>query len=129
MTWPIGYVVVVVVVGWCTFFAAVAPRRPHLMARASWVFGMVVNEVPFLAMYLLVASTALAAVEGDLGTTGGRVTAGAAVVVAAGLVVVAWRGVRSDRSVRRAWWRGSARTGGGAWTRRYGGTVPGPGSC
>ncbi|MFF2268793.1 alpha/beta hydrolase [Cellulosimicrobium cellulans] len=102
MTWPIGYVVVVAVVGWCTFFAVVAPRRPHVLARASWIFGMVVNEVPFLAIYLVVASTALAAVEGDLRTTGGRVTAGAAVVVTAGLVVVAWRGIRSDRSVRRA---------------------------
>src|SRR5699024_3735906 len=71
-----------------------------------WRFGMVINEVPFLAIYLLVASTALAAVEGDLHGPVGRIAAGGAVVVLAGLAVASWRGIRTDRAVDRALARG-----------------------
>jgi len=112
--------IAVAILAWCTFFACVAPRRPHLMARSSWLFGMIVNEVPFLAVYFLIASTALAASEGDLDSTGGRVAAGCSAVVLTGLVVVAWRGVLSDRAVARALDHGL----GVGWRRRV--TVPLP---
>ncbi|MDT0156210.1 alpha/beta hydrolase [Microbacterium sp. ARD32] len=102
MTWPIGYLITVTILAWCTFFACVAPRRPNLLAKSSWLFGMIVNEVPFLAAYFLIASTALAASEGDLRSAPGRVAAVFAAVVLAGLVVIAWRGIRSDRAVARA---------------------------
>ncbi|ROS75497.1 alpha/beta hydrolase [Cellulomonas sp. PhB143] len=102
MTLPWGYLVTVGLVGWCTFFAVVAPRRPHPVAMMSWWFGLVVNEVPFLAIVLLVASTVLAAAEGDLDPVGARVAAAVAAVVVLGLAVAAWRGVRSDRAVGRA---------------------------
>nr|WP_274636986.1 alpha/beta hydrolase [Microbacterium bovistercoris] len=106
MTWPVGYVVTVAIVAWCTFFACVAPRRPNLLAKSSWLFGMIVNEVPFLAIYFLIASTVLAASEGDLDSLAGRGAAGIAGLVIVGLVIVAWRGARSDRAVERALDRG-----------------------
>ncbi|MEQ6897385.1 alpha/beta hydrolase [Microbacterium sp. KR10-403] len=102
MTWPIGYIITVVIVGWCTFFAVVAPRRPNLLAKMSWFFGMVVNELPFLAILFLLAATALAAAEGDLASPAGRITGAVALLVIVGLVVAAWRGVLSDRAVRAA---------------------------
>ncbi|WP_223627286.1 alpha/beta hydrolase [Microbacterium sp. EST19A] len=106
MNWPIGYVVAVVLVAWCTFFAVVAPRRPRQLAMMSWWFGQVINEVPFLGILFLVASSALAAAEGDLDSPGGKITAGAAAVVIAGLVIAGWQGVRSDRVVGQALGKG-----------------------
>ncbi|BDZ39457.1 alpha/beta hydrolase [Microbacterium suwonense] len=120
MTWPVGYIITVVVLAWCTFFASAAPRRPDLLAKSSWFFGMVINEVPFLAIYFLIASTALAASEGDLDSPSGRIAAGFAGVVLAGLVIVAWRGVRSDRAVARALDRGL----GAGWRGRVTSPLP-----
>ncbi|GIG68120.1 alpha/beta hydrolase [Phytomonospora endophytica] len=102
MELPIGYLVGVAIVAWCAFFAVIAPRRPRPLAGMTFWFGMVVNEVPFHAAYLLIASTALAAAEGDLGSAGGKASAAVAALVLGALAVVAWRGVRSDRAVARA---------------------------
>lgn len=99
---PIGYVVTTALVAWCTFFAAVAPRRPRPLGSMSFWFGLVLNEVPFLGLYVLLGATALAAVQGDLGSPGARATAGVAAATAAGLAVCAWRGLRADRAVGRA---------------------------
>ncbi|WP_234313736.1 alpha/beta hydrolase [Streptomyces sp. NBRC 109706] len=68
----------------------------------SFWFGMLINEVPFLGIYFLVASTALAAAQGDLQTTGARMTVAVAALATIGLTVSAWRGVRSDVAVGRA---------------------------
>lgn len=102
MTWPVGYMITVAIAAWCTFFALAAPRRPNLLAKSSWLFGMIINEVPFLAGLFLIASTVLAALESDLEMLPGRIAAGAAGAVLVGLCVVAWRGVRSDRAVDEA---------------------------
>ncbi|MDN5744137.1 MAG: alpha/beta hydrolase [Nocardioidaceae bacterium] len=102
MSVPVGYVVTVVLAAWCTFFAVVAPRRPGPVARMSWLFGFLINEMPFLGIYYLVASTGLAAAEGDLDSRAGKITAGLAVITIAGLAVSAWWGVRSDRAVEHA---------------------------
>lgn len=102
MAIPVGYVVTVAILAWCTFFSVVAPRRPGPLAKLSFLFGMVLNEVPFLGILLAVASTALAAAQGDLDSTVARATAGAAAVVTVGLAVAAWRGVRADQAVARA---------------------------
>lgn len=102
MAAPLGYVVTVAIVAWCTFFAVVAPLRPQFLAKLSWYFGLVINEVPFLAIYFLGAATVLAVVEGDLDSSVGRITAGVAAVAIAGLVVSAWRGIRSRRVVDQA---------------------------
>lgn len=102
MCMPIGYLFAVALLTWCTFFAVVAPRRPRPLASMSFWFGLAINEVPFVGMYLLVASTALAAEEGDLESAGSKVVAVVAAVTIAGLAVSAWRGVRTDRAIRRA---------------------------
>ncbi len=99
---PIGYLVTVAILAWFTFFAVVAPRRPQRLARLSFWCGMVPNEVPFLGIYLLVASTALAAAQGDLRSTGARAIVALGVVVGVGLAFAAWRGVRTNRVVGRA---------------------------
>ncbi|MER5689561.1 alpha/beta hydrolase [Streptomyces sp. NPDC002205] len=102
MDMPMGYVATTALFAWCTFFAVVAPRRPRPLATMSFWFGLGLNEVPFVGIYVLVASTALAAAEGDLESPGAKVTAAVAAVVTVGLAVSAWRGLRTDRVVGRA---------------------------
>ncbi|MER7812019.1 alpha/beta hydrolase [Streptomyces sp900116325] len=99
---PMGYVVTTALLTWCTFFAVVAPRRPRPLATMSFWFGMVLNEVPFLGMFAVVASTALAAGQGDLESPAGKVTAAVALATIPGMAVSAWRGLRTDQVVGRA---------------------------
>ncbi|MFF5279722.1 alpha/beta hydrolase [Streptomyces sp. NPDC000133] len=99
---PMGYVVTTALLTWCTFFAVVAPRRPRPLATMSFWFGMVLNEVPFLGMFAVVASTALAAGQGDLESPASKVTAAVALATIPGLAVSAWRGLRTDQVVGRA---------------------------
>ncbi|MFJ2093509.1 alpha/beta hydrolase [Streptomyces sp. NPDC087901] len=102
MAMPMGYVATTAFLTWCTFFAVVAPRRPRALASLSFWFGLVLNEVPFLGIFALLASTTLAAAQGDLESTGAKVTAAVAAVAAIGLAVSAWRGLRTDQAVGRA---------------------------
>lgn len=102
MALPMGYVGSTALISWCTFFAVVAPRRPSPLANMSFWFGLILNEVPFIGLYVLVGSTALAAGQGDLRSPGAKVTAAVAAVAAAGLAVSAWRGLRTDRVVGQA---------------------------
>lgn len=97
-----GYVVTTALLTWCTFFAVVAPRRPRPLATMSFWFGMVLNEVPFLGMFAVVASTALAAGQGDLESPASKVTAAVALATIPGMAVSAWRGLRTDQVVGRA---------------------------
>ncbi len=99
---PMGYVATTALLAWCTFFAVVAPRRPRPLAGMSFWFGLILNEVPFVGIYVLVGSTALAAAQGDLQSPGAKVTAAVAAVATAGLAVSAWRGVQTDQAVGRA---------------------------
>ncbi|MFD4226684.1 hypothetical protein [Streptomyces sp. NPDC058545] len=62
-------------------------------ATLSFWFGLGLNEVPFVGIYVLVASTALAAAEGDLESPGAKVAAAVAAIVTVGLAVSAWRGL------------------------------------
>jgi hypothetical protein len=102
MAIPIGYVATTAFLAWCTFFAVVAPRRPRPLATLSFWFGMVLNEVPFLGILALIASTDLAAAQDDLGSTTAEVTVAVAAVTTAGLAVSAWQGVHADQAVARA---------------------------
>ncbi|MEU1365775.1 alpha/beta hydrolase [Streptomyces sp. NPDC005803] len=102
MTMPMGYVGTTAFLAWCTFFAVVAPRRPQPLARLSFWSGMVLNEVPFLGILALTASTALAAAQGDLGSAGAKATVVVAAVTALGLAVAARRGLHTDQVVGRA---------------------------
>jgi acetyl esterase/lipase len=102
MSMPVGYMVTTTFFAWCTFFAVVAPRRPRPLGTLSFWFGLGLNEVPFVGIYVLLASTALAAAQDDLDSPAARVTATVAAVAVVGLAVSAWRGLRTDQVVGRA---------------------------
>jgi acetyl esterase/lipase len=100
---PIGYLVTVAFVAWCTLFALAPPRpRRSSLSNNSYWFGFLLNELPFVAFYWLLASTLLAFGQGDLGSPGGWVAFGVAVLTTVGLVVVAWRGLRAGPAVDHA---------------------------
>jgi acetyl esterase/lipase len=105
---PIGLLVPVVLVGWGTFCALTCRRRLGALARVP---ALVTNELPFLGAYLLVASTALALVQGNLDSVGGVIVAVAAAIVVLGLAVVVRRALLADAAlgnptpVRRPWGR------------------------
>jgi acetyl esterase/lipase len=105
---PIGLLVPVVLVGWGTACALSSWRRLGTVARVP---ALVTNELPFLAGYLLVASVALALVQGDLDSVGGAIVGVAALVVFVGLVVIVRRSLLADAAlgnptpVHRPWRR------------------------
>ena len=96
---PIGLLVPVVLVGWGTACALTCWRRLGALARVP---ALVVNELPFAAGYLLIASIALAAAQGDLDSIGGAVIGVAAVIVLVGLAVIVRRALRADRALGNA---------------------------
>ncbi len=100
---PFGYLTTVAVVALCMIFA-VAPPKPRRTSptSVSYLLGFLVNELPFVAIYWLIASTALAAWQGDLATPVGLVGAGIAAVTALGLGVVARRGFAARPAVAKA---------------------------
>ncbi|MFC9590070.1 alpha/beta hydrolase [Streptomyces sp. NPDC056944] len=91
----VGYLVTVVLAVTITVFCLVRIRGPRPLFFFSYRLGLVFNEMPLVAIYGLVASTALAFAEGDIATGADRVAVGAAAVSAAGLAVVARRGMRT----------------------------------
>jgi acetyl esterase/lipase len=100
---PIGYLVAVTLVAWCTLFALVPPRpRQSSRSNVSYWFGYLLNELPFVAFYWLLASTLLAAGQGDLETPGGWVAFGLATLTTVGLVIVVWRGLRARPALDHA---------------------------
>ena len=102
-TVPIGYLVGVAFVAWCTLFALAAPRPRRSSPRnLSYWFAYLLNELPFVAFYWLLASTLLAVGQGDVDTPGGWAVFGLAVLTTVGLAVVAWRGLRARAAVDQA---------------------------
>lgn len=120
---PNDYLVHVVVLGLATTAALAPPRRPRPLARAGFLAGMVVNEVPHLVLGLLALSTAVSISTGELGrdVLSGVLLAGAA-ATAAMLVVLIRRAARAGSAAdaalaaagvvptasRRSWWRAAA---------------------
>ncbi|MER5616342.1 alpha/beta hydrolase [Streptomyces sp. NPDC002215] len=111
----VGYLVTVVLAALIAVFCLVVIRGPKLLFYFSYRLGLVFNEVPFLVIYALVASTALAFAEGDIVTTADRVVVGLAVAPAAAFVVVARRGMRAASAVGLAL---NEALGAGTGTRR-----------
>jgi acetyl esterase/lipase len=100
---PIGYLVTTLLVAWGTFFAVAArpPRRSRPSSLNFW-FGFLLNELPFLAFFWLLASTLLALAQGDLGTRIGLVGLALALLSSVGLVVILLRSLRARPAVERA---------------------------
>lgn len=92
---PVGYLISVVVIAWCTMLAVAPLRRTWSLRHMSWRFGLLVNELPLLAFAWLLASSMLAAGEGDLDSAGGKAVLGIAVLTAIGLAVLVARALRT----------------------------------
>ena len=105
---PIGLVVPVVLVGWAIACALTSWRRLGGVARVP---VLVLNELPFLAGYLLIASTVLALAQGDPDSGGGGVVGVVVLVELLGLVAIVRRALRADAALhnstppRRPWRR------------------------
>jgi hypothetical protein len=109
----IGYLVTVGLVAWCAFFALAPRRASHSSpSNVSYWFGFVLNELPFIAFYWLLASTTLAISQGDLVSPVGLVALALACLTTLGLALVTWRGLKAGPVVDRAlseslgsgWW-------------------------
>ena len=94
---PLGYLVSVLFLGWCTLCALAPWRLP-----GSFRFGFIINEVPSIAVYWLVACSVLAFAEGDTEPALGGVALGLCVVIVAALFAVAGRATSAGRVVERA---------------------------
>jgi acetyl esterase/lipase len=100
---PIGYLLTVLLMAWCTLFALAPPRpRRSSPSNLSYWFGFLINELPFLAIWWLLASTLLAFGEGDVASPAGWAAFGLAALTTVGLAVLAWRGLRAGPAVDRA---------------------------
>ena len=96
---PVGYLVTVVSAGLFTMLALAPRRRPRMLAYLSFLSAAVFNELPFLVLAYVLASTLIAAGQGDLQGAGGGACAGVAVLTAGGLGVVAWRATQTRRAM------------------------------
>jgi hypothetical protein len=74
---PSGYLVTVAVL---TALAPAPIRRPRTLGLLSWGLGLVINELPFLAFYWLLAATLLAFGQGDIDSADRWVVFGLAVL-------------------------------------------------
>lgn len=123
---PIGYLVSVTLVASCTLFALAPPRRPATLRQVGWRLGFLVNELPFVAFYWVLASTLLAIGQGDVDSPVGGLALGVAVLTTVALVILTWRGLLAGRMIDRAMadglgagWRATIDTGMSARLRRH----------
>ncbi|WP_329122020.1 alpha/beta hydrolase [Streptomyces sp. NBC_01465] len=98
----VGYLINVLIAALLTLCALVPFQGPAPVFWVTYRLGLTFNEIPFWAIYALIASTVLALSEGDINAAGDWVSVGLAAVTLAGLVVVARRGIRTPPVVRRA---------------------------
>jgi acetyl esterase/lipase len=100
---PIGYVISVALLAFCTVTAVIGPRPAHT-TQSYWGFWVtfLINELPFLALYALAADSVLAFAQGDLASPGGLVAFTVAVLSAAGLAVLIRRALATGAVLRRA---------------------------
>jgi acetyl esterase/lipase len=105
---PIGYWIPVALYSWGVACALTRWRR---LGSFSALPALLASELPFLVGYLLIASTVLALIDGDLGSPGGAAGAVVALLALAGLVVVVRRAMRAHAALgnagrpRRPWGR------------------------
>ncbi len=91
-----------VIIAWCTLLALAPPRRPFAAGAMSFLFGFVLNELPFVAFAYLFASTCLSLGQSGLDSPASWAVLSVAILTTAGLVVVAWRGLQAGNAVSRA---------------------------
>ena len=96
---PTGYWWTVALVSWGVVCALTRWRR---LGAFSAIPALLASELPFIVGYLLIASTVLALVDGDLDSPGGAVGAAVALLALAGLMVVVCRAMRAHAALRNA---------------------------
>ena len=96
---PVGYWWTVAITSWGVGCAL--SRWPRL-GWFSIIPALVVNELPFIVGYLLIASTGLALADGDLDSPGGAAGAAVALLALGGLVVVVRRAMRAHAALHNA---------------------------
>jgi len=96
---PIGYWWTVALISWGV---ACALTRWWRLGSFSAIPALLASELPFIVGYLLIGSTVLALVDGDLGSPGGGAAAAVALLALAGLVVVVWRAMRAHAALHNA---------------------------
>ncbi len=77
---PFGYLTSTTLMAVLIFFAVAPPRRDSRALQPGYWLGFLVNELPFIAFYWLLASTVLAAAQGDLTTPVGLIALAIAVM-------------------------------------------------
>ncbi|MES9544085.1 alpha/beta hydrolase [Actinomadura sp. NPDC000600] len=102
MNAPVGYVLAVGVAAIPTWSAVAPLRGPWVLGRLSFRLGLAINELPFVGLAWLLASTLLAAAQGDLASPAAWTVCGAAVLTSAGLAIVARRGLLAGKAVENA---------------------------
>src|SRR4051812_11561144 len=95
---PFGYAFSVGLLAFCTATAVIGPRPPHT-TPSHWSFWatFLINEQPFIAIYVLVADSALALAQGDLASPGGTAVFAVAVLTVAGLGILIARAFRAGK--------------------------------
>jgi hypothetical protein len=99
---PIGDLIGAVLIAICTACALWPPRVRGPLGSAAYLVGMVYNELPVLAIILVLATTLPSLDPTDVTTPLGLVATALRVATLAGLVVVPWRGLRGGDVAERA---------------------------
>jgi acetyl esterase/lipase len=86
---------------WCTLMAVAPLRHPRRLGLVSWISSAVPNELPFLFLYIVIASN-VPTVVGRLDGSGSWISLAVAGLTSAGLLVVAGRSRRAGPVVERA---------------------------
>ena len=100
---PIGYVISTGLMA-TYVLVALAPPRPRRSSpfRLSFLLGFLVNELPFAAFWVLVASTWLAFAQNSVSSPVLWIGVGLAVLASFGLAVIVWRSLRTGPALDRA---------------------------
>jgi len=96
---PIGYWWTVALISWGV---GCALTRWWRLGSFSAIPALLASELPFIVGYLLIGSTVLALVDGDLDSPGGVAAAAVALLALAGLMVVVWRAMRAHAALHNA---------------------------
>ena len=99
---PIGYIFPVLLLAWCTWWAVMPLRIPRLFGSLSFYFGLVISELPFLALLWLIAINILALSEGDIHSFIGWAAFGIAILTVVGLVVIVQRSFQAIPAISQA---------------------------
>ncbi len=98
----VGDLIGAVLIGICTGCALWPPRVRGPLGTAAYLVGMIYNELPVLAVILVLASTLPGLVGSDLTTPLGLVATVLRVATLVGLGVVLWRALRGRDAPERA---------------------------